>query len=71
MEQIEMDSKTFTGKDVADVRQQVWAWRKEHPQFFVIRQHPIEGTVPDLDLVKRGQKLELKNAVSMRVDYQG
>jgi hypothetical protein len=69
---IEMNSKTFTGKDVADVRQQVWAWRKEHPHFFVIKQHPIEGIVPDLDYVpvRRGQKFEPKNAVSIRVDYQ-
>ena len=65
-----MNSKTFTGKDVADVRQQVWTWRKGHPHFFVIKQHPIEGFVPDLDLVTRGQKRELKNVVSLRVDYQ-
>ena len=63
-------SKTFTGKDIADVRQQVWAWRKEHPRFFVIKQHPIEGIVPHLDPVGRGQKFEVKNAVSIRVDYQ-
>jgi hypothetical protein len=66
-----MNSKMFTGKNVADVRQQVWAWRKEHPQFFVIKQHTIEGTVPDRDLLKGSQRLELKNAVSLRVDYQG
>jgi hypothetical protein len=65
-----MNSKTFTGKDVADVRQQVWNWRKEHPHFFVIKQHPVEGLVPELDLIRRGQKPELKNVVSMRVDYQ-
>ena len=63
-----MHSKTFTGKDIADVRQQVWSWRKEHPRFFVIKQHPIEGIVPDLDPVKR--KFEIKNAISIRVDYQ-
>jgi hypothetical protein len=66
----EMNSKTFTGKDVADVRQQVWTWRKEHPRFFVIKQHALEGIVSDRDLVKRGQKLELKNVVSRRIDYQ-
>lgn len=65
-----MHSKTFTGKDTADVRQQVWAWRKEHPRFFVIKQHPIEGIAPDLDHVRRGQKFEVKTAVSIRVDYQ-
>ncbi len=65
-----MRSETFTGKDAADVREQVWTWRKKHPQFFVIKQHPIEGIVPDLNPLRPGQKLEAKKPVSMRVDYQ-
>ena len=68
-----MRSEMFTGKDAADVRQRVWTWRKKHPQFFVIKQHPIEGIVPTsilLDLVKRSKpKNTCQCALTIRTEF--
>ncbi len=66
-----MKSKTFKGKNEADLEQQIWDWQKS--QTVTIKEkHPIE--LLPLEVTKPAFKFAplppLADAVSIRVDYE-
>ncbi len=65
-----MKLRTFEGKDEQDLEQQLWEWRSANPGVVVKHTHPIEGLPLELQERKPGSKIEPKNLVSMRVDYE-
>lgn len=52
-----MKSKTFIGKDEADIERKLKAWISSHPSVIVKKRYPVENSA------------RTANSVAMRVDY--
>ena len=65
-----MKSMTLKGKDETDLEKQLWDWRSDHPNAIVTTKHPIEQLILEMkDPVGKFGKLQARDSVSMRIDY--
>jgi hypothetical protein len=60
-----MQTKTFRGKDKADIDEQVWEWKVDNPKIIVVETYPIERLPLRMNPMQREP-----DQVSMRVDFE-
>jgi hypothetical protein len=63
-----MEIKIY-GVDDTDIEQKIWAWRNENPKFKITKRHPIERLSVEMSAMRPGEKMEVKNRVSVLVEY--
>jgi hypothetical protein len=51
-----MQTKTFRGKDKADIDQQVWEWRVDNPKIKVLDMHLIKQLPRELNPIRHFSK---------------
>jgi hypothetical protein len=66
-----MPSKTFEGKDNADLEKHIWDWKLANPKIKESKRYPIERL--SLNMTKPATpnaKIVSSNLVSIHIDYE-
>ena len=65
-----MQTKTFKGKDKADIDQQLWEWRLDNPKIKVLEVYPFERLPLEINPIRRFSEITAADQFSMRVDFE-
>lgn len=65
-----MNTKTFTGKDQADIDRRIWEWQTAVPGILIATRHPLKWLARDLQTDLRKYKIKATDLAIQRIDYE-
>ena len=65
-----MLTKTFEGKDDADLDKQIWDWKSANPKIKELKRHMVETLPLSMTTTVIGAPLKSHNRMLIRIDYE-